>query len=349
MKIFIDDSGGFEWITPGVSLFCAVTVSDKTLDGITSNFIAWKERQSCRTAEGEVKGKDLSQLQQASFANAVILIGKGLGLTLAGTKTSLFKKEIAEKVIQNTTDTVRAAAKWGEENEKPDWANFYKRMARWFGERSPENLMWLYSLGDAIHLSIQHSIVMFGDEADDCEFEDIEICIDKSFIGRPTHVEFWHEWLRNFLYNKSKREPTIVIREWSDRNHPFHRKYKSAGGICDWSDLFRNHVKFADSKDVLGVQIADICANICYRYFSGKPKYRPYRLLRSRIMGKHDSEIHYAVLDETSLLRDAPENHVSPYSEEELAAMDLIGSAGQFPTDTRNDESETVLNVKKPQ
>jgi hypothetical protein len=342
LRIFIDDSGGFEWTTPGVSLFCAVTVSDRTIDGITSNFIAWKERQSRRTAEGEVKGKDLLQSEQASFANAVILTGNGLGLTLAGTKTSLFKKEIAEEVIRNTADTVRAAAKWGEENEKPVWANFYKRMARWFGERSPENLMWLYSLGDAIHLSIQHSIILFGDEVNDCEFEDIEICIDKSFIGRPTHVEFWHEWLRNFLYNKSKKEPTMVIKEWSSRDHPYHRKYKSSGGVCDRSDLFRNHVKFVDSKDVLGVQIADICANICYRYYSGKPKYRPYRLLRSRIMGRHDSEIHYGLLNETSLLKDAPENHVSPYSEDVLAALDQLENVEQISTDKLNDEPETT-------
>jgi hypothetical protein len=46
MKIFIDDSGGFEWTVPGVSLFCAVTVSDRTLDGITANFVAWRYRQS---------------------------------------------------------------------------------------------------------------------------------------------------------------------------------------------------------------------------------------------------------------------------------------------------------------
>lgn len=181
--------------------------------------------------------------------------------------------------------------------------------------------MWIYCLGDAIHLSIQHAIVLFAEEADDCEFENIEMFIDQSFIGKPKHIEFWKEWLRNFLYGKSVKEPMMIVKEWSQRDHPFNRKYGRARGFIDWSDLFRSHVHFVKSNDSLGVQIADVCANICYRFYSGNPKYRPYRLLRSRISGKHNAEIHYGVLNESSLLTDAPENHVKDYSEEELAAM----------------------------
>jgi hypothetical protein len=333
LKIFIDDSGGFGWTSSGVSLFCAVTVSDRTLDDITANFTAWKGRQPYCNTNTEVKGKDLSQAQQASFAHSIILSSKGLQLTLAGTKTTLFKRGIAEEFIRNSAAVVRATAKWTEGCEKQALSDLYRRMARWMGERSPENLMWLYCLGDAIHLSIQHSIVFFAEEPDDCEFQDIEILIDKSFIGKPTHLEFWHEWLRNFLYSKSKKDPMAVIKQWSDRDHPFNRKYGRAGGLIDWSDLFRNHLRFVESKDVLGVQIADICANICYRHYSEKPKYRPYRLLRFRISGKHGREIHYGVLNESSLLKDAPENHVSLYPEKELAALAQIrGMRGEDRT-----------------
>jgi len=76
-----------------------------------------------------------------------------------------------------------------------------------------------------------------------------------------------------------------------------------------------------NSKDTPGVQIADICANIAYRYYGGNRKYRPYNLLRSRILGKDNSEIHYGLLNESSLLTDAPENHVSDYTEQEHAAV----------------------------
>ena len=113
----------------------------------------------------------------------------------------------------------------------------------------------------------------------------------------------------------------MIPKPWSERDHPFNRKFGRAQGVTDWTELYRNHVQFGKSKDSTGLQIADIAANICYRHFSGKPKNRPYRLLRSRISGGYNSEIHYGVLNELSLLTDSPENHVSDYSEKEHAAM----------------------------
>jgi len=321
VKIFIDDSGGFSWTPHGVSLFCALTVSDKVLNSTTSNFSSWKSRQPYFTVGAELKGTDLSALQQASFVNSVILNSTDLRLTLSGTKTSLFKKEIAEQYIKDAAGILRASAKLGTETNRPLIEDFYRRMARWVEQRSPENLMWICCLGDAIRLSIQHSIVQFMYPADDCEFENIEVLIDQSFIEKSTHIKFWQEWLRNFLYSRSRKEPTMIPKPWSQRDHPFNRKFGRAQGITDWTELYKKHVHFVKSKDTPGVQIADICANIAYRFYSGNSKYRPYRLLRSRISGKHDTKIHYGVLNESSLLTDAPEKHVSDYTEEEHAAI----------------------------
>src|SRR5260370_12807316 len=64
---------------------------------------------------------------------------------------------------------------------------------------------------------------------------------------------------------------------------------------------------FANSKSDVGLQIADICANICYRFSSRNPKYRAYRLLRSRILGptggrgRGGSKLILLVLDKDSL------------------------------------------------
>jgi hypothetical protein len=318
VKIFIDDSGDFGWTASGVSLFCAVILSDRSFDAVTTDFSKWKNRQPHSTAASEIKGKDLSQIQQATFAQVVVLETSGLWLTLAGTKTTLFKKEIAEEFVRNSAATTRAVAKWSDDHDKPLLTEFYGKMARWIEKRSPENVMWILTLANAIHLVMQHSIVIFAEEEDDSEFENIEILIDESFIRKQSHVEFWGEWLRTNLLTKSETDPVPVIKEWSERNHPFIGKYRRKKGILDFSDLFRNHVRFVDSEKVLGVQIADICANICYRRWSGKIKYRPYRLLRSRVFGKHGTEMHYGILNESSLLADAPENHVHPYDEDDL-------------------------------
>jgi Protein of unknown function (DUF3800) len=330
MKIFIDDSGGFGWTAHGVSLFCGVTISDKNSNTIMSNFHAWRSRQP-NYRGFELKGKDLSPTQQTSFANSVVLSTRGLSLTLAGTNTTLFKKEIAQQVVNDTATILRAAAV---HSPHAAIADFFRRMARWMEARSPENLLWIHCLGDAIHLSLQHGIVKFAEEAHDSEFENIEVLIDRSFIAKSTHIEFWQEWLRNYLYSKSKKEPFATISEWRERDHPFRRKYEGARGMIDWTDLYRNHVHFVDSQDLPGIQIADVCANICYRFYSENPKYRPYRLLRSRIIGKDGSEMHYAIFNETSLLTDAPENHVTDYFPEEIAAMDHIAASKKESDDS---------------
>lgn len=318
MKIFVDDSGDFGWTGSGVSLFCAMIVSDRHLNAITTDFINWKSRQPHCTAATEIKGKDLSQIQQASFAQAVVLKNSGLWLTLAGTKTTLFKREIAEDYVRNSAATLRAVATWADDQDKPRVTDFYGKMTKWIEDRSPENVMWMNTLGTAIHLAMQHSIVIFADAEDDSEFENIEILIDESFITKQSHLGFWGEWLRNLLFAKSEKDPVPVIKQWSERNHPFIAKYRRNKGIVDFSDLYRNHTRFVDSEEVLGVQIADICANICYRHWADKAKYRPYRLLRSRVFGKQGTEMHTGILNETSLVTDASENHVHPYEEEDL-------------------------------
>jgi len=125
----------------------------------------------------------------------------------------------------------------------------------------------------------------------------------------------------------------MTVKQWSERDHPFNRRFKRARGVIDLTDLYRNNVRFGRSDDCSGIQIADISANICYRYFSGKPKYRPYRLLRSRTLGEHGSEIHYGVLNNSSLLTDAPANHVTEYSEREIAALEEIARSKQSTRD----------------
>jgi hypothetical protein len=321
LKIFIDDSGGFSWTPPGISLFCAVTASDKSISRIVQSYSRWSQNQPYFSEQTEIKGKDLSPMQQASFISSVILENEGLCLTLAGTRTSSFSRKLAEAVVRDSANIIGAAAKWSAENNRPSWADFYRRMAKWLSRRSPENLMWLHCLGTAIHVSLQHSIVLFAHEAHDSEFEEIELLIDKSFIGKSSHLDFWHEWLRHFLYNQSTKEPIMTIREWANRDHPFRRKYRVSEGVLHLSDLYRNHMKFVDSRDVPGVQIADICANISHRFYSGRHKYRPYRLMRGRIAGRGDSEIRIGILNESSVITDAPENHFSDYSENVIEVM----------------------------
>ena len=56
-------------------MFCAVTVSDRTLDGITSNFTAWKDRQRQRRLEPVLKdfSRQRMRMRAGPVAIAVVL------------------------------------------------------------------------------------------------------------------------------------------------------------------------------------------------------------------------------------------------------------------------------------
>ena len=69
-----------------------------------------------------------------------------------------------------------------------------------------------------------------------------------------------------------------------------------------YRDLFHNHTEFRDSKAMVGLQVADICANICYRFYRDDRKdIRAYERLWRRIMCKGGAEIHVITVDERSL------------------------------------------------
>jgi len=113
----------------------------------------------------------------------------------------------------------------------------------------------------------------------------LEIVIDRSFIRSREHELFWGEFLRTYLKNKSRRAPLGIPKEWKEANHVFERQYTQDEGQIDLTPLLREHLYFSDSEISEGLQIADICANICLRYHRRNQWFAAYRLLRKFIVG----------------------------------------------------------------
>ena len=204
-------------------------------------------------------------------------------------------------------------AKYKSETNKNDSTiEFFRQMSGWIGKRSTPNCLWIVVLLEAIFQTLQHAIVRFADAEFSSEFENIEFVIDRSFIQRDEHLDFWKEWLRADLM-KSSRASIMTIKQWPP-DHPYRKKYMIHKGLYDYNDLFRNHTAFYDSKSTIGLQVADICANICYRYHRDKrSETRAYDMLRPRVMGKDGTE--YATTERRSIAgRLAPElpEHAAP-------------------------------------
>jgi Protein of unknown function (DUF3800) len=100
---------------------------------------------------------------------------------------------------------------------------------------------------------------------------------------------------------KPSRRGTIKTpKEWP-ADHPFNRKYRSHKGLFNYNDLFYKHTDFHDSKSMVGLQVADICANIFYRFFRDDPDTRAYEMLRPRVVCEGGYLIRNVSVDDTSL------------------------------------------------
>jgi Protein of unknown function (DUF3800) len=323
MKIFIDESGSFNWQPEGISLFCAVTIADRELPTLLDSFRLWKQRHTNGGNRSEIKGKDLTPRQQTSFVQYVVLNCKDFWITQVGIDTRMSSRDLAEKFKSKYADIGMAASRWAKVRNKPVVERQYREFAGWIRNRSPEHFMWILALTDVIWHALQNSITSFMELEDNPEWENVAILIDKSFIKQPEHLLFWQEWLRNQVHSISHRKPLLTPREWTERDHPFQRKYSRSDHFVEMSELFRENMDFADSKAHEGLQIADICANICYRFSSRNPKYRAYRLLRGQILGptggrgRGGSKLTLLVLDKDSLTDGSPESHVKEFSLED--------------------------------
>jgi RNase P/RNase MRP subunit POP5 len=307
MRIFVDESGSFGWVPTGRSVFCAITVADRAYEKLGERFGHWRNALHRLLRNREVKGSNLTDLELEAFAGQVVVSNSDLWLTVVAVDTRVTNRNIVETCVRQASEVVGAASCIFERNARTNIAVFYRQMSGWVKRRSPENYLWTVALQKTILAALQNSIARFLEPEDAPEFENIEILIDQSYIHRPEHIAFWTEWLRNLLFDAT---PLMVPKEWASEANPFVRKYPKSGNARDFSDLYRNHVRFSRSAEVLGLQVADVCANICYRHHASSPNLTAYRLIEPRMVGQGGRTVTVLQIDERSLHPDEPERHV---------------------------------------
>jgi hypothetical protein len=289
MRVFVDDSGDFGWAPPQISLHCGVIVCNSSLVELFRRHFEWKKSLLGTHRKREVKATTLTDEQLESFARTVIAPEGNLKIVVVGIDTSLVSKELLEKWRDGISLLCQGASDWSNSRGFPIAERQYDEMSGWIWNRSPENLAFMLSLGDILLESLQTAIIHYHESKFEAEFDDFEIVIDRGFIRNEEHEVFWREFFRTYVTNRSRREPLGTPEEWKTTNHVFERKYSQDDNRIDLTTLMRDSTYFSDSKLVEGLQIADICANICLKYHRRKQWFEAYRLLRRFIVGKQGS------------------------------------------------------------
>jgi hypothetical protein len=92
--------------------------------------------------------------------------------------------------------------------------------------------------------------------------------------------------------------------------------------LNDFRTLFHEHTGFHDSKSFIGLQVADICANICYRFYRDDRKdIRAYKGIWKRIMCEDGAEIHVITIDDRSIHSDDLSKHVGVFDMDEYKRL----------------------------
>jgi Protein of unknown function (DUF3800) len=317
MRIFIDESGSFNWHNPGKSLFCGVTVPDRGLDALYERFARWR-RTIIGHSKRELKGSELTENQLTLFAAKVLVTtDQDVWLTVVGIDTCLTQEAIISRLRDQAAIIFDQSSRLAKEHHNAKLEETYRQMSGWVRNRSPQNVLWVIALIETLTKSLNHAIVRFAEPEDDVEFDNIKIQIDQSFVKRDEHVAFWREWLRVELAKSSRTERLITIKEWRERDHPFIKRYSIYPGIANLRKLYLNDTGFFSSERSPGLQIADICAHILYRHHRNAGADKAYTQLKRRIVCRRGAEINILHVDESSLHKDDPRNHVGVFDIEE--------------------------------
>ncbi len=320
MRIFVDESGSFSWSTPAISLMVAVVIPDGSMDALTYRFLAWKS-SIVGTSTRELKGSELDAAQLHSFVQQVLPRSERFPfLTVVGADTAESQESHVAMAKDQLSEQYAHTARLLLERDPPNksLAQSYTEISGWTKKRSAVNFLWIVTAERTIAEAIQLMICAFLEQEYDHEFENIEIAIDRSFIKERGPITFWLEYVRLAHLNRAKKGQAVFVpKDWRLRDHPYHRKYRKEPGITDFGDLLRDHMNFVDSKTSIGIQIADVCAQICRRFHNGDTALEAYELLRNRITGRDGIQLLLVHFDGTSVFNDKPENYVRLRTTEE--------------------------------
>ena len=156
----------------------------------------------------------------------------------------------------------------------------------------------IFVLGECIAAALVNTVGHSISGKYDNELPNIRYLIDKDFIKEPRHNSFWHELLRNQLYDSSKKNPLPLLRQWKKRGHPFLDKYMKNGHM-NLNELFWKKLEFVPSHKNFEIRTADAVNTILLRYFNQQRCIDAYRAIKKFFC--KDRRIHQYVLEDFDL------------------------------------------------
>ncbi len=236
-----------------------VAVSDLIYDELRNefkNFVARLTPPEC--LQGEPKGSLLSYEHRVEFCN-ILARYDGVSLTPVTLDLSSLSRQ-GEVVI--TERMYEMLCEWAGKMLYPGGRDGLLLIARQYRNLSVNQALRIYSLANCIREALEHAIIFFSNRGHEKSWDNVVFEVDRVQV-RPNSREekVFSLMVLGWLTGWSRTRPIILIKEIHTRDHPFVKNYDRPEGI-DFGKLVRGRIRWVDSRDSWGVQIADIAATI---------------------------------------------------------------------------------------
>lgn len=283
MIIAIDETGSFAANSDERQFFIAVHLRQRrTLYKIKQNqFTEWESSlpRSLKNSKGEIKSSLLTDEQLFIFAKKIICSHPNVRITPLAIKPKDNPDTVIDKCRALALIGINAGTEECHALGRNKNANTYRELGNWLKKLNYAQLLKIIVLGECISAAlintVGHSIVGGYDN----ELTYLRYLIDRDFVKEPRHNAFWHELLRNQLYQISKRTPLPIVDKWLEKGHPFLDKYMENGHL-NLNELFWKRLEFVPSHDYFEIRIADATNTIVSRFINQHRCASAYKLIK---------------------------------------------------------------------
>jgi hypothetical protein len=267
MRFFFDESGDFaipQSDEHKCGIVCGLVVPETVEDATKDTFKQFVDNLRPEEKSGdEPKGNLLTDESLIRFCDLlkefrgeILVTPTTLDLSIGSRQMAVsacdsMKTSLFERAKNCVYDTMR------EEVEE---------LGRQWGNLSTNEALRLVALTSCFWEAIQHSVVLLSEEKYYSCWDPLDFIVDAVTIRRQSRNEVVFErMVLMWLTAWSKRRPLATIAEVHTDGHPFVRMYCPNENRVDLGKILRGNIRFCNSSDSFGLQIADICSNIVYR------------------------------------------------------------------------------------
>jgi hypothetical protein len=265
MLFFFDESGDFglpKADEDKCAVICGVVIPETIADHVRNDFGEFVSSLSdAEKYNGEPKGYLLTDENRMRFCEIlsshreVLVTPTVLDLSISSQKKmrnipDQMKANLFESAKKCIYDTMRLQI---------------EELGRRWGNLSINEGLRLVGLASCFWEAIEDSIVFHSDEKYyDC-WNSLCFTVDAVKTADLSRDKIVFELMvLMWLTAWSKKRPLTYIEGVHTANHPFVKRYDTKEGV-DLKKILKDNIRYYNSRESWGLQIADICANILYQ------------------------------------------------------------------------------------